>query len=96
MASIIAEFQDLFEQLRDEFESDSCFWSVVEYKDVEDGGAFAAGWNVVQVFTSDFDDVLTAINSLSAAGGGDTPEQQFESGHTRQNQQRGVVGRPRG
>ena len=52
-------------------------WAAVSYKDFEDGGNYANGYQIDQAFTPTIATVQTAINSWSASGGGDLPEQQI-------------------
>lgn len=81
MAGYINNVKAIFAAFKNDFgESQTCKWCVAEYRDYEDGGQFAAqGIRVLQTFTSDFDAVIAAINTLSAGGGGDGPEQAFSA-----------------
>jgi parallel beta-helix repeat protein len=55
-------------------------YAVADYKDYTDGGKYTTyGVNLRQPFTSDTVAVQTAINGLSAVGGGDTPESQLKA-----------------
>lgn len=88
MASFLAAMKNVFVDLRDEFDSDTCDFALVQYKDVEDGTShwdgtstpvedYGTGWHVVIPFTNDYDELLVGVNSLTHAGGGDLPEQQL-------------------
>jgi len=54
-------------------------WSACDYKDYEDGGPYANDINVGQVFDADPALSQTAINSWTASGGGDGPEQNLSA-----------------
>ena len=82
MRGTIARLKVLFHDLEEDFDHASCEWGIAEYKDYEDGindSAFYDGWKVLQTFTTDFSLVITAVDSYSASGGGDTPEQNFDA-----------------
>jgi hypothetical protein len=53
-------------------------WAVAGYRDYEDGGDYASyGYKLHLPFTSDSASILSAINALTAGGGGDTSEQNL-------------------
>lgn len=53
-------------------------WAVVDYKDQGDSG-YADGFEVHQAFTENFSTFETALDALTATGGGDVPEQGFQA-----------------
>ena len=52
-------------------------WAVASYRDFEDGADYADGYKLDQAFTSNAATAATAIDSWTASGGGDSPEQQI-------------------
>ncbi len=77
MISFLVSLKQIFNDFEEDFATESCYWAVADYKDVEDGGDYTNGWSVKQTFTNDFSLILTAVNALTGLGGGDLPEQQF-------------------
>jgi von Willebrand factor type A domain len=96
MQGFIDTLKTIFTSFKESFQSDSCRWSVVEYKDVTDGTPFSTdGWRVVQNFTQSFDpNIVNAVNGLSANGGGDLPEQAFSALKNAGEQWEDMGGRP--
>lgn len=55
-------------------------YGVADYRNFTDGGNYSAyGVNLDQAFTSNTASVQSALNSLYASGGDDTPESQFKA-----------------
>ena len=54
-------------------------WAAASYRDYEDGGNYLDGIQVDQTFTATIATVQTAIDGWSAAGGGDSEEQNLSA-----------------
>lgn len=53
-------------------------WGLADYRDFTDGEPYASqGLNMRQTLTHSVTDLQTALNSITATGGGDIPEQSF-------------------
>lgn len=75
MTSFITAANVVFDVLTRDTE---CQWLVADYKDIVAGAPYSTiGINVRQSFTFDISLAKTAVASLSAVGGGDTPEQGY-------------------
>ncbi|HOQ06016.1 MAG TPA: right-handed parallel beta-helix repeat-containing protein [Anaerohalosphaeraceae bacterium] len=59
---------------------ETILYGVADYRNYADGGNYQAyGVNLDLPFTSSIQDALSAINDLTANGGGDTPESQLKA-----------------
>lgn len=75
MASFISAATTVFEVLT---RNTQCKWLVADFKDIIDGVPYSTlGINVRQNFTFDISLAAAAVASMSAAGGGDSPEQGY-------------------
>jgi len=79
IATVKAVFSPLVDAIQAQLPSVDFRWAVADYKDYEDGGAYASGWNVGQTFTASVPAAQAAIDAWSASGGGDTPEQNLSA-----------------
>ncbi len=60
--------------------SGTVMYGVADYRNYDDGGNYQAyGVNLVEPFTFSVMDAMSAIDALSAGGGGDTPESQLKA-----------------
>jgi hypothetical protein len=60
--------------------SEDTLYGVADYKNYVDGGHYQAyGVHLVKPFTSGIQETLSAINGLTANGGGDDPESQLKA-----------------
>jgi len=60
--------------------SGTVMYGVADYRNYADGGNYQAyGVNLVEPFTYSVTDAMSAIDTLSAGGGGDTPESQLKA-----------------
>jgi hypothetical protein len=77
MGGQLSAFRTAMQTVTETYNSPTCRWAVADYKDFEDGGPYANGWRVGGVFTNDVLSTQSAINALTAVGGGDGPEQNL-------------------
>jgi len=77
IGSVQTGFQAIASDLATAVPDANLHYGVAEFKDFEDGGAFANGIQLDQALTADLSAAQTAIGSWSAGGGGDIPEENL-------------------
>jgi hypothetical protein len=79
MSSYLEALKLIFSSLKNKFNSPTCRWGVADYRDYEDRGPYANGWNLRLPFTNDYGLVQSTINWMYAGGGDDQQEQNLSA-----------------